>query len=93
NARSTGVYESSLRNLVSYSYDTGCTEVAIRMSDVFISETFDQGKVEEMSMDRIYTIWCLDETVCYNDEALILRDFYQDDTRSYEGYYSPHGEQ
>ncbi len=89
----TGIYESSLRNLVSYSYDAGCAEVAIRMADVFISEAFNEGKVEEMSKDRVYTIWCLDETVCYNDEALILRDFYEDETLSYEGGYRPHGGQ
>ena len=80
----TGIYRSALHNLVSYAYDKGCAEVAIRMAEVFIAEELDEGKLDAMSRAQVYSIWCLDGTVCYNDEAMILSDLYTDETMSYQ---------
>ena len=83
----TGKYESALSNLVSYAYNTGCAEVALRMAEVFIAETFDEGRLYPMAGAGIYSIWCRDGTVYYNDESMTLQDLYTDDTSSYKSEY------
>jgi hypothetical protein len=83
----TGKYESALPNLVSYAYNTGCAEVALRMAEVFIAETFDEGRLYPMAGAGIYAIWCRDGTVYYNDESMTLQDLYTDDTSSYKSEY------
>lgn len=83
----TGVYQSALHNLVSYAYDAGCAEVALGMADVFIAEAFDESKVQGMQGEGIYSIWCTDHTVFYNDEKMTLQDLYTDGTVSYKSEY------
>jgi hypothetical protein len=83
----TGKYESALSNLVSYAYNTGCAEVALQMAEVFIAETFDEGRLYPMAEAGIYSIWCRDGTVYYNDESMTLQDLYTDDTSSYKSEY------
>ncbi len=85
----SGVYKSALHNLVSYSYDTGCSEVAIKMADVFISDEFSLDRIENMKSNRIYSIWCLNGTVYYNDDNVIITNLYTDEETSYQSaYYS-----
>ena len=85
----TGVYKSSLHNFVSYSYDKSCAEVAIGMADVFISDSFDTDKVAQLEDCQIYSVWCLEGTVYYNDKNMTIADLYEDDKISYKSeFYS-----
>ena len=89
----TGVYQSALHNLVSYAYDKSCAEVAVRMAEAFIAEELDEGKLDAMSQKQVYSIWCVDGIVRYNEEAMILSDLYRDETVSYESAYrAPSGQ-
>ena len=83
----TGVSKSAMHNLVSYSYDGGCAEVAIRMADVFMADEVDEGKLKAMGRDQIYSVWSVDRTVRYNDGGLALRDLYENDGVTYRGEY------
>jgi hypothetical protein len=84
---STGVYKSALPNLVSYAYDQSCAAVAIRMAEVFVADAWNEAAVDAMRQNGVYSIWCLDQIVHYNDEAMILDDLYSDETVTYGGVY------
>ena len=83
----TGVYQTALHNLVSYAYDAGCAEVALRMADVFVADSFEEGKLTSMQSVGIYSIWCADNTVFHNDKNMTFQDLYTDDTISYKSEY------
>ena len=80
----TGLYKSAIHNLVSYSHDSGCGEIALSMAEVFIADTFDEGKLERMREKEIFSIWCQDRTVYYNDKTILVSSLYSDENIAYE---------
>ena len=71
-----GMYRTSEENLVSYSYDMSCTDVLLQMLPCFVGQEFrvPQG---------VYSVWCEDDLVCYNDEAIRVMDPLQSEDMSY----------
>ena len=57
-----GMYKASVPNLLSYSYELGCADVLLKMLPGFAAEEFTlpQG---------VFSIWCEDRTICYNDAS------------------------
>ena len=58
-----GMYKTSRENLVSYSYDIGCVDVLLKMLPAFVGS--DSSIPED-----VFSVWCEDEMICYNDEAV-----------------------
>ena len=60
-----GMYKASVANLLSYSYELGCADVLLKMLPGFAAEEFvlPQG---------IFSIWCEDRTICYNDGSITI---------------------
>ncbi len=83
----TGCYQNALHNMVSFSHDRGCAEIAVAMADVFIADAFDEGKIGQMAGQGIYSIWCRDRAVCYNDKNILVSELYSDDEISYEAVF------
>ena len=71
-----GMYRTSEENLISYSYDGSCTEVLLAMLPHFLGEEFSVPQ-------DIYSIWCEDDLICYNDEAIRILDPLQSEEMSY----------
>ena len=56
-----GMYKASVSNLLSYSYELGCADVLLKMLPGFAAEEF-------LLPQGLFSIWCEDRTICYNDE-------------------------
>lgn len=56
-----GMYKASVSNLLSYSYELGCADVLLKMLPGFAAEEF-------LLPQGVFSIWCEDRTICYNDE-------------------------
>lgn len=80
----TGYYKSSVDNMVAYSGELGCAEIALKMSKVFIADSLDVDSVNELLKSNVYSIWADDNKVYYNDDKAVLADLYKDDEISYE---------
>lgn len=63
-----GIYRTATEELVSYSYEEGCADVALKMLPAFLGEGFavPQG---------VYSIWCEGGMICYNDETVTIGQF------------------
>jgi hypothetical protein len=59
------MYKASVASLLGYSYEEGCADVLLKMLPSFAAEAFrvPQG---------IYSVWCQDQTVYYNDSAITI---------------------
>ena len=71
-----GICRTSVDNLVSYAYDTGCVDVMLKMLPSFVGSSFAVP-------DGVFSIWCEDETICYNDDRISFSNLQQDATASY----------
>lgn len=78
-----GLCRTRVNNLVSYSYDTGCVEVLLKLLPSFL------GEGAFTPPEGVYSIWCEDSVLCYQDPEIRLTDLLQDETVSYTGQLIP----
>lgn len=71
-----GIPRYSVDNLVSYSSDKGCGEILLEMLPVYISEEFSADTLTGLKDKGIYSIYCENFAVRYNDSELVLSDMY-----------------
>lgn len=71
-----GIYRTSTENLVSYSYDTGCADVLLKMLPKFIGSDFSMP-------EGVFSVWCEDELICHNDEAVTFKNLMHSEDLSY----------
>ena len=71
-----GMYRTSVENLVGYSYEHSCADVLLNMLPSFLGESFSLP-------EGVYSIWCEDDTICYNDDTITIRDLLQSEDVSY----------
>ena len=72
-----GIYRTSRANLVSYSYDTGCADVVLSMLPAFVGN-------ETSLPEDVFSVWCEDSTICYNDPAVSFGSLLKSDAISYQ---------
>ena len=72
-----GMYRTSTENLVGYSYNSGCADVALKMLPSFVG---DQFAVPE----GVFSIWCQDETIFYNDESIRITNLLKGENVTYK---------
>ena len=71
-----GMCRTSVENLVSYSYESGCVDVLLRMLPGFVGSHFSVP-------EDVFSVWCEGETVCYNDESVTMKKLLQSEEMSY----------
>lgn len=71
-----GYCRSAVDSLVSYSQGSSCAEILLRVVPVYIADHFQEEKLHVLAQEGIYSVYCEDRTVFYNEPALILTDLY-----------------
>lgn len=67
-----GYSKSSVDNLVSYAKDGSCAEILLQVIPVFITDDFHVDRLTTLTQSGIYSIYCEDRTIFYNDIDLHL---------------------
>lgn len=78
-----GKCRSAMNNLVSYSYDMGCAEVLMQTIPVYITETLDETAIEGLQESGIYSVYCVDKVIKYNDSNVNMEDVFENETVKY----------
>ena len=52
-----GMSKSSVANLVSYSENLGCGQLALAMMPIFVADDFAENLLQELTAQDIYSIW------------------------------------
>ena len=79
-----GLSKTAATNLVSYAGgNTGCAEILMQMIPTYVSDTLDEMALQSMTEHQIFSIWCQDATVFYNDPDLHLLDLMNQDGLKY----------
>lgn len=78
-----GKSKTSLNNLVCYATDQTCTQILLHMMPVYISDSFDASALSAWVNEGIYSIYCTDHTIFYNEDGLKIHDLYEKDGVTY----------
>ena len=71
-----GMNRTSVPNLISYSYDSGCVDVLLQMLPHFLGAEFS-------APEGVFSVWCSEGTILYNDASISLKDLLQTEEMSY----------
>lgn len=71
-----GIYRTSKEELVSFSYDSGCADVALKMLPSFVGKDFSVPA-------DVYSVWCEDSIIYYNDASVTIGQLLKDENVAY----------
>jgi hypothetical protein len=71
-----GICRTSVENLVSYSYDMDCADVALAMLPSFVGSNFSVP-------EGVFSVWCEEDLICYNDETVSFSQVLESEEMSY----------
>ena len=71
-----GMYRTSVENLVSYSYEMTCADVLLQMLPAFLGGEFSVP-------EGVFSVWCEENQICYNDEGISVKDLLAAEEISY----------
>lgn len=83
-----GYSKSAVNNLVSYSRESGCAEILFRVMPVYIKDYFEAGQLAKLGREGIYSIYCEDNQILYNESSLVLTDLYDGNGVRYTAEYT-----
>lgn len=86
-----GLCKSAVNNLVSYSGGKGCAEVLLSVLPIYIADDFQEESLAAPVKEGIYSIFCKDYVIYYNDASLTLTDLYEKEDVSYTASHSSFG--
>ena len=84
---SDGYYISATNDILSYSNTQNCAEIALELSEIFVTDSLDTERIMQNTSDNIYTIWFEDSVIYYNDKNLQINDIYDSEGTKYTKKY------
>ncbi len=72
-----GAPKAALNGLTAYGQGTGCAGILLRMIPVYVADAFSEQGLEPLHREGIHTIYCQDGAVRYDQQGLVLTDFYE----------------
>lgn len=82
-----GKCRTALPNIVSYSDELSCAQILMEISDVYISDDFNEEKLISLGSVGIYSIYCIDHIIYFNDDTLELNNLYDNDGVRYTSFF------
>ena len=65
-----GQCKAALPNVVSYSNEAGCAEIALQIASGYISDSFQPEVLNSLTEQGIYSVWFEQQKLCYNQADL-----------------------
>ena len=86
--KNDGLYKSSVSGMVSYSSGVGCADVLLNVIPSYIADEPDTEKLNGLTEKGVYSVWCVGNTLKYNENNLKLTDLYDDGTLKITAEYA-----
>lgn len=78
-----GMTKCAVSQLVAYGEDKSCAQILMKIAPVFLQETLQEDALGALTKDGIYSLWCVDSQIRYNQQDLKLSQL----TEGYEACY------
>lgn len=72
-----GLCRSAVHDLIAYSEQAGCGEIALRLAPVYVAEELEAGAVERLAGVGIQSIYCRDRVICATEPGANLTNLYE----------------
>ncbi len=82
-----GYCKSAVNDLISYAQDSSCSEILLQVMPIYINDQFETGTLSRLTKDGIYSIYCQDNRILYNESSLVLTDLYDENEIQYTAVY------
>ena len=82
-----GVCRSACSDLVCYSSESSCSEILLRMIPVYIADTLQSDALTGLAGEGIFSVYCENSRICYNDADLSLTHLYSEEDVQYEAFW------
>ncbi|MDE6750673.1 MAG: hypothetical protein K2K21_16670 [Lachnospiraceae bacterium] len=79
-----GLCRSAVSDLVCYGKELSCSEILLKMTPVYITDSFHKDDLPKLAEEGIFALFCENRQICYNDADLILTELYSDGNVQYE---------
>lgn len=67
-----GTVKHSTVGITAYGYGMSCGEVALVLYPIFVDEVFDEARIATLKDSGVYSVYCKDKVLNYNDEQLTV---------------------
>ncbi|MGM9662313.1 MAG: hypothetical protein ACI3WR_04395 [Oscillospiraceae bacterium] len=84
-----GCCRSALPDLVAYSSNMGCAQTLLEVSPLYIADKLDEEALNALGGEGVFSVYCKDFSICYNDKALQLSELYDSGGVRYTAQYHP----
>ncbi len=76
-----GLCKSSRDGLTCYGKEKSCAQLLLRMIPIYIADSFQKEQLAALKEEEIYSVYCENRKVLYNDPTLTISNLYQADVR------------
>lgn len=74
-----GLCRSAVHDLIGYSDELGCGEIALKLAPVYVAETLDAGALDRLAREGLQSIRCRDRVVFATEPDAELTKLYEGD--------------
>lgn len=78
-----GLCRSAAHDLICYSAEAGCADIALQAAPVFVAEVLDTQVLDRLAQHGVQSIWCRNWVVYGTEPGLTLTDLYEENSVSY----------
>ncbi len=79
-----GLCKSSRSDLLCYGEQVDCADVLLQMAPIYIADSFQAEQVALLKNVGIFTVYCDNGMILYNDPSAAFSNLYQDELISYQ---------
>lgn len=72
-----GLCRSATHDLIGYSEELSCGEIALKLAPVYVAETLDTGTLDVLAREGLQSIWCRDRVIYATEPGAELTDLYE----------------
>lgn len=82
-----GRNHTAAHDLLAYSAARSCGEIALQLAPIFLTEELDVEALNGLRSNGIYSVFCREKQICYNQEGVAIEDVLVSNTVSYTKHY------
>lgn len=78
-----GMTKCAVTQLVSYSQDQGCVQILLNIAPLYLQDALQEEALGALTAKGIYSLWCEDDQIRYNQQSLVVRELARGYTAQY----------
>lgn len=71
-----GLCKSAVNMYVAYAEGMSCSEIMLNIAPSYIAESLDEQVAVDLTKEKIYSVYCKDDVIIYNDSELEFTNVY-----------------